>query len=114
MTDTAAGPRSGGEPEHELLKVEGELSIGRAGELLHRFREAIDRGREIAVDCGGVQACDAAGLQLIFSLHKTAAARGLGFRIVAQSRTVEENAAKLGLTLGGAGSSIRGGIGSGL
>ena len=82
--------------ETKIMSVTGELTIASAAELRELFVDgSIDR--EGVVDLSGVEACDVAGLQLLCSLRKTAAERGVGIRLSKMSPTVTKTAAAIGL-----------------
>ncbi|MEW6489204.1 MAG: STAS domain-containing protein [Thermodesulfobacteriota bacterium] len=63
------------------LRLEGELTVWRAGELRNALATALASGTDVALDLGGVEAADAAGLQLLCAVHQTAAARGHTLRV---------------------------------
>jgi anti-anti-sigma factor len=77
----------------------GALTIENADRIRQLFSDALNNSSDLALDLGEVQSCDAAGLQLICSLYKSAAERRRRVRIAALSPAVEGTAAVLGLSL---------------
>jgi ABC-type transporter Mla MlaB component len=61
--------------QDRTLRLEGELTIGRVGEMVSVLNEALDGLKRSVIDLGGVSEIDAAGIQLLCSLHRSAAAR---------------------------------------
>ncbi len=92
MTDIVAS-------EANPLRIDGDLSIRNTEDLHRRFSTALEAGGGMVVDFAGVEACDAAALQLICSVSKTAARRGQGFRVTALAPAIEEAAAAIGLAV---------------
>lgn len=81
------------------VKVEGEFSIRNADDLRAFLADSLARSPDLGlvVDLGDVPTCDAAALQLIWSLGKSAAACGKRLRLGAVSEAVASTAAALGL-----------------
>lgn len=77
----------------------GELSIRNAAEWHQFLGESLGRGPELVLDLTQVETCDTAGLQLICSLRKTAALRGVRIRIAAMSPAIEATATAVGLAI---------------
>ena len=94
---TEPGKTEGG--RERRITIEGEVSLRNAEEWHKVFEEAAGDGRDVVVDVAAVSACDAAGLQLLCSFRKTAAQRGVGFRVAAMAPAFEEAAAALGMPL---------------
>ena len=83
----------------EPVKVEGELSIRNADGLRALFAESLERSHDLALDLSGIRTCDAAGLQLIWSLRRSAVERGRRVRTSRVSAVIESTAAALGLPI---------------
>lgn len=79
--------------------LSGAWDIANAEELRAIFAGQLDSGEDIVLDLSGVEACDAAALQLICSLGKTAAQRGLHLRLTAVSPAISAIADALGVPL---------------
>ncbi len=69
------------------LRIAGELSIYRAGELKQAL---LNEPRPVQVDLSGVTEIDTAGVQLLMLAKKTALAQQREFRLVAHSPSVTE------------------------
>lgn len=85
------------------ITLAGEWSIANAAELHQLLVESLDAsgapGGGIVLDLAGVQACDTAALQLVCSLRRAAAERGLHWRVAALSPAIAETAAAIGLPI---------------
>lgn len=79
------------------VKVEGELSIRNADSLRTLLAESLDRSSCLAIDLADVESCDAAGLQLICSLRRTAVERGQRLRFGKISDAFKSASDALGL-----------------
>jgi anti-sigma B factor antagonist len=79
------------------LRISGRMDIAAAGALRKALANSIQGQQQTVVDLSGVEACDAAGLQLLCAAKKTAAAAGVSFRLVDVSPAVLEASAALGL-----------------
>jgi anti-anti-sigma regulatory factor len=91
---------AGGGGGETALAIEGELSIANAKDLHQLLSGFPGQGPDLVVDLAGVRECDAAALQLIWSLRQTAIARCQRLRIAALSPAVEKAAAAIGLPIG--------------
>ena len=60
------------EGKRTRLLLEGELTVGRAGELLDLLRTALHRSDAIEIDLAGVTGMDLSCLQLLCAAHRTA------------------------------------------
>ncbi len=96
------------------LRLDGELTISRSGELLEVLGGSLEGNERLVADFSQVQECDAAGLQLLLSWRKTAAERGRRIRITALSAAIHAAADALGLPAVEIGDAEPGGAGHGL
>ena len=94
-----SGSETGPDPNNIDVTLRGELGIGNAEDLHRMFRDSLTRNAGIEVDLSAVESCDAAVLQLLCSLRKSATVRGLRFRVSAVSQPIEAAAAALGIPL---------------
>jgi anti-anti-sigma regulatory factor len=91
------------EPTRELnhadtpLKLTGEQTIRTADKLRKALADYLDHGLAVVMDLSEVQVSDAAALQLILALRRSAAQREQTFHIKAASQAITETAAALGL-----------------
>jgi anti-anti-sigma regulatory factor len=74
------------------LTLTGAWNIANAEELHAIFAGYLEPGEDFALNLSGVERCDTAALQLILSLRKTAAERGLNLRLTAISPAIRETA----------------------
>jgi len=81
------------------LKISGEQTIHTADELHKALSDALHQSPAVVVDLSGVDECDTAALQLIYSLRRSAVERKQRFEITAVSPAITETAAALGLRL---------------
>lgn len=81
------------------LKLAGSLVIGVAAELRTALHDRILQHPEVKLDLAGVESCDAAALQLLWSARKTAEETGKRLELTAMSPAVEDTGAALGLFL---------------
>jgi ABC-type transporter Mla MlaB component len=63
------------------LALSGEITITNAVRIREVFLELLDRGRDSGVDLSGATDIDVSGLQLLCSLHRTAAGKGLNVHL---------------------------------
>lgn len=85
--------------ETSSLSVTGELTIAGVAALRESFAERLSQDEEVVVDLSGVDYCDASGLQLLWSLRKSADERKIGIRLLGISPAVRETAAAIGLRI---------------
>src|SRR5215813_11325144 len=96
------------------LQVDGDMTIGRAGELLELLTRSLNQDGEVVADFSRVEVCDAAGLQLICSWYKTSKEQGRLIRTRTLSPAIESAAAALGLAIQELACGEPGGAGCGL
>jgi anti-anti-sigma regulatory factor len=58
------------------LRIEGDLTLPRAGEVRSLLMEAFEKADHISLDLGAVAEADAAGLQLLCAAHRSAVGKG--------------------------------------
>lgn len=81
------------------MVMEGELTIYCTAEVRDALAAGIEGTGGLALDMTGVTRCDAAGLQLLVSASKTAAAREKSFVVEAASPSVAELLAEVRIDL---------------
>lgn len=59
------------EPDRQLVKLEGAVTIHQARQLAATLAEGLERGTPLAVDTGGLEDIDTCILQLLVSVRKT-------------------------------------------
>lgn len=82
-----------------LLKLAGWLDIREADQLREALQDFTDGDLNSAIDVSGVEGCDTAALQLLYSARKTVENAGRRFQIAGLSGAVMETSAALGLPL---------------
>ncbi len=82
---------------HAILKVNGRMTVSEAGSLRDKLVECFDNYNGLILDLQGVEECDAAGIQLICSVLKTANAIEKPFSVTNASRAVTESVVRAGL-----------------
>ncbi len=87
------------DPDPAPLRINGDWSIGNAGELHEILSGYAARGGVLAINFGDVRSCDTTTLQLIYSLCRTRAQWGQPCRITAVSPAIENVATSLGLSV---------------
>jgi len=85
--------------EGNVLHIAGTLEIREAEELLRALRDFVQQEGQPVIDLSGVESCDTAGLQLLCSARKTAAAAGKALQVLDTPPAVQDAAAALGLRL---------------
>lgn len=78
------------QPDTGTLAIAGCIDISAADELRDALREHIARYPEPSLDLAGVEACDAAVLQLLWAARRTAAHANKPLRVTAWSAAVRE------------------------
>jgi ABC-type transporter Mla MlaB component len=96
MDDTA--PQTSA-PDVTWVAVKGNFCISGADGWRQRFAVALEQSATVEVDLSGVEDCDAAGLQLLCSLHRTAAELGRKLELQSPAPAVESAANLIGLPL---------------
>lgn len=71
------------------LKLEGHMSIARAGELKEALLEALKKSKELEVDMEGVAGLDVSCLQVLLSARKSAKAVKKTLRLCGVSEQVK-------------------------
>jgi anti-anti-sigma factor len=84
-----------------VLTVSGTLDIDAANALREAILDCFSAQPEVAIDLAGVDACDAASLQVLLAGLRDAASCGQAFSFHAVPPPVLETAAALGLALEG-------------
>lgn len=79
-----------GKGKCRFLSVSGDAVIDTVSELQQEIITASKKDVNYLVDLSGVESCDAAGLQLIFSLFSHLTERGSLFKVEECSPCVEE------------------------
>lgn len=81
------------------LKLEGPLNINSVEGLQEVMARYAGQTSDLQLDLSGIDACDAAGLQLLCSLRSSAAACGKPLRIVAVSEPFTALTQALGVSI---------------
>ena len=81
------------------LKLTGALDINTVDELRGILIASLERNATIVVDLCSVTSCDAAGVQLLFALAKSAELAGKTFALGATSEALVRDCANLGIDL---------------
>jgi len=81
------------------LKILGTLDIVSANSLREALLDCFVLQPEVTADLSAVDACDAAGLQVLLAGLRNAASGGKAFRVNAASPAVLEMAETLGLSI---------------
>jgi anti-anti-sigma factor len=77
--------------------MEGALQIAAVAELRDALRESLAESGELTLDLTGVDGCDAAGVQLLLAVRRSAAQASKRLRLVGLEGGVAAAAAALGL-----------------
>lgn len=80
-------------------KLSGQWNIANSEELRQQLLALVESGGTIVLDLSAVECCDTAGLQLLWSLRRTAAEQGSRLRFLDFSPALIELAQALGLPL---------------
>jgi phospholipid transport system transporter-binding protein len=89
-----------GDSSRTLLCLRGSLNITAAEKIQAELLSYLAGGKPEAVDLSSVDACDAAGMQIVLALEKSMAQAGKSFRIVAASDAFLHTADSLGVDFG--------------
>ena len=84
-------------PDTEAIRLVGTLHIYRAEAAREALLDRLAHGRPLVLDLAGLDACDAAGLQLLLATRQSALRTGKPFAIRATAPAVEECARQLGV-----------------
>lgn len=85
--------------EVPALDLTGELALSTAAEVLAAARHVTFAAGELALDGSGITRIDLAGLQLLVSATKSAAAAGCSLRIENPSSALHDALQRAGLRL---------------
>ncbi len=83
--------------EQAILKVNGKMTVLKASALRDKLVECFDGYNGLTLDLQDVEECDAAGIQLICSIHKTAEIMEKPFSVANASKAVVESVVRAGL-----------------
>lgn len=97
MTEGKTSKRSRS-ARQRVLELPARLDIAAVGELKQRLDEALISAQPLALDAGGVEYVDAAGLQLLLAFQRADPAGGVSAAWRNPSPVLHEAAALLGLT----------------
>jgi len=84
-------------PVERSEKISGEWNIANAEELRDQLSALVESGGDLVLDLSAVASCDTAALQLLYSLRRTAAERGLRLRFQDLPPAILDTAQALGL-----------------
>jgi anti-anti-sigma factor len=79
-------------------KLAGTLDVNTANEVRGVLLEYLGEHTSISIDLSQVEGCDAAGVQLLLALEKSAEAAGKPFAVVASSEAFDRDCAGLGIS----------------
>jgi anti-anti-sigma factor len=82
-----------------VVKLAGTLDINHTEELRSALLSELNALPELVLDLSAVNGCDAAGLQVLCALQKSAQGSGKTFRISEPSNAMRECSAIAGLSL---------------
>ena len=84
--------------QQPALRIEGDLTIYRTGELKQQLLRLLDGPCPIIIDLSGVTALDSAGLQLLIATKKAADASHKTLDLTSSNPVIDEVVAMLNLT----------------
>ncbi len=79
------------------VQLHAALDIAHASKLKTTLDAALEGGKEVTLDAGGVSRVDAAGLQLLLAFVRQCAADGIAVSWSQATETLRDGAAGLGL-----------------
>ena len=82
-----------------VLRIQGELSIGEVAELRETLCNSLAEKSRLVLDLSGIDSCDTAALQLLYSARKTSDS-GRHVRLVGLCSAVTDAAVALGMQIG--------------
>lgn len=82
-----------------IHKLSGSLDINTSDEVRKILLEYLGEHASISVDLSQIEGCDAAGVQLLLALEKSAKSAGKPFAIVASSEAFDRDCAGLGVSI---------------
>lgn len=83
------------------LTIDGTLSIMDAAQIREEMLQSLEETEGLVLDLSGVDGCDAAGIQLIWSLWKAAEGQGKDFHLETTSESVVETLLRCGIEVDG-------------
>jgi len=83
--------------ETNTLRFAGDLDIDNGEAVRHALLEHLAVQSGLELDCSCVEACDAAGIQLLLAARRSALAVGKTFSILAAAPAIDKCAEMLGL-----------------
>lgn len=83
--------------DHDVVRLEGDLTIAAAAGQAAGLLGALDAGRDLTLDLARVVDCDSAGVQLLLALRCSLAQRGRALRLAGVDGSVEAALDTLGL-----------------
>lgn len=81
---------------NNLIQLSGDLDIYNAGAARELLMGETSSREAVELDLGGIDACDAAGIQLVCACRNSAVAAGKSFRLINPSPAMVECGRRLG------------------
>jgi anti-anti-sigma factor len=82
-----------------VLRLQGDLHISDGEELRSALLSELSTAPVLTLDLADVERCDAASLQVMCSLKKSAEREGKGLRVVSASAAIQDAGEILGLSM---------------
>ena len=79
--ETCAAPSDAADAAEETPALSGDWTVGRGAELLSLAKAWIERGKDVTLDCSGLERLDVAAMQVLLAAKKKSATNGLVFRL---------------------------------
>jgi anti-anti-sigma factor len=86
------------EQHDTCLELTGDLDINTAVEVHKTFLTYLERHARISLDLSQIECCDAAGVQLLLAVQRSAEAAGKPFAVVAATAAFTTVCAALGIS----------------
>lgn len=80
------------------VKLTGVLDINTAAEVLKTLLVHLEHKARISVDLSQIESCDAAGIQLLLAMQRSAKAAGKPFALIAATEAFTAVCASLGIS----------------